>query len=145
MNKILVACKKQETANRYQEALGKSAYVFVYDEKDLPICGFRASAIIAADEWTKDEIEKILLPYLVSGIDISTRIRIRELEDAIRKHRSATGHDMCWENDVELWSVLKDNVKMDHTPPPWPEFMKRCAAYRASKDACGQATTITKT
>lgn len=60
--------------------------------------------------------------------------RIRELEAAIKKHRRRTGHNMCWENDEELWSVLKDGKKFDHTPPPWPEFMRRCALYRASKD-----------
>lgn len=60
--------------------------------------------------------------------------KVKFLEDAIRKHRDATGHDMCWENDEELWSVLKDGVKLDHTPPTWCEFMKNCAAYRASKD-----------
>lgn len=69
--------------------------------------------------------------------------RIQELEAAIRKHRQATSHDMCWENDVELWGVLKDSPKMDHTPPPWCEFMQRCAAYRASKDVCGTATITT--
>lgn len=60
--------------------------------------------------------------------------RVRELEDAIRKHREQTGHNMCWENDEELWAVLKDGVKIDHTAPPWQEFMTKCAAYRASKD-----------
>lgn len=60
--------------------------------------------------------------------------RIKQLEDAIRKHRAQTGHDMCWENDEELWQALGDGVDIDHTPPPWCEFMHRCAAYRASKD-----------
>jgi hypothetical protein len=60
--------------------------------------------------------------------------RIKELEDAIRKHRETTGHNMCWENDEELWTVLKDGIKLDHTPPNWCEFMQNCAAYRASKD-----------
>ncbi len=60
--------------------------------------------------------------------------RILELESAIRKHREQTGHNMCWENDEELWSTLGDSIKIDHTPPPWEEFMHRCAAYRASKD-----------
>jgi len=60
--------------------------------------------------------------------------RIQQLEDAIRKHREQTGNNMCWENDEELWAILGDGVKIDHTVPSWPEFMTKCAAYRASKD-----------
>ncbi|MDB5038481.1 MAG: hypothetical protein JWQ35_2009 [Bacteriovoracaceae bacterium] len=60
--------------------------------------------------------------------------RVRRLESAIEKHRLQTGHQMCWENDEELWSALNDGVQIDHTPPPWDEFMTRCAAYRKSKD-----------
>lgn len=56
------------------------------------------------------------------------------LEKAIRKHRDQTGHNLCWENDEELWSVLADGVKIDHTPPPWGEFMTKCAAYRESRE-----------
>ena len=57
-----------------------------------------------------------------------------KLKTAIEKHRAQTGHNMCWENDIELWSVLEDGVKIDHTPPPWCEFMQKCAEYRKSKD-----------
>lgn len=66
--------------------------------------------------------------------EVELRARVAELEAAIRKHREATGHEMCWENDEELWSTLGDGVVIDHTPPPWCEFMQRCAEYRASKD-----------
>lgn len=59
---------------------------------------------------------------------------IDKLEDAIRNHRSKTGHEMCWENDEELWAVLGDNVEIDHTPPEWCEFMTKCAEYRKSRD-----------
>ena len=62
------------------------------------------------------------------------KARVRELEAAIKKHRRQTGHDLCWENDEALWSVLKDGKKFDHTPPPWEQFMQRCAAYRASRE-----------
>lgn len=55
-------------------------------------------------------------------------------QNAIKKHREQTGHNMCWENDEELWSVLKDGIVIDHTPPNWCEFMTKCAQYRASKD-----------
>jgi len=55
------------------------------------------------------------------------------LREAIEKHREQTGNNMCWENDEELWKVLDDGVKLDHTPPPWPEFISKCAQYRASR------------
>ena len=64
--------------------------------------------------------------YLVS--------KLEELRSAIKDHREKTGHEMCWENDEELWQVLGDNIEIDHTPPNWCEFMERCVAYRKSKD-----------
>lgn len=62
----------------------------------------------------------------------------RRLVEGIEKHRSATGHEMCHENDEELWALLADGVTIDHTPPPWCEFMHKCALYRASKDVDSQ-------
>lgn len=66
--------------------------------------------------------------------------RIKELEAAIKKHREQTGHEMCWENDEELWAVLGDDVKVDHTPPEWCEFIQKCAEYRKSRERDGHPT-----
>lgn len=55
------------------------------------------------------------------------------LRAAIENHRSKTKHEMCWENDEELWAVLDDGVKIDHTPPPKDEFLRRCAEYCSSR------------
>jgi hypothetical protein len=60
---------------------------------------------------------------------IVNEARIAELEAAIRKHREAKGHERCWENDVELYSVLKDNVIADPELPPQEEFFARCQEY----------------
>jgi hypothetical protein len=60
--------------------------------------------------------------------------RVAELEAAIRHHRSQTGHDLCWENDEKLWTVLRDKVRVRHHVPPWEEFMTRCAQYRQSRE-----------
>lgn len=65
----------------------------------------------------------------------SLRARIQELEDAIKKHRAAVGHDLCWENDDELHSVLKDGVVVNHTRPTKSEFMTRCEQYCDSRKA----------
>ena len=59
---------------------------------------------------------------------------IKKLEDAIKDHRAQTGHNMCWENDQKLWSVLNDNVKLNHTPPDWDEFITKCVEYRKSRE-----------
>lgn len=66
------------------------------------------------------------------------QMRIEELETAIRRHRDATGHQMCWENDHELWAVLGGDPP-DRVPPPLPEFMQCCAAYWQSR----QQTSLT--
>ena len=59
--------------------------------------------------------------------------RIKELEDAIRKHREANGHDQCWENDEELYSILKDGVEIKKDLPPRCEFRQRCKEYYESR------------
>lgn len=56
-----------------------------------------------------------------------------DIERGKAAHRSKTGHEMCHENDEELWRALNDGVIVDHTPPSWCEFMTRCALYRQSK------------
>jgi len=60
--------------------------------------------------------------------------RIRTLEMAITRHHQKTkGHNMCWENDVELWKAV--GIKADHPDPPdWCEFMTKCAEYRKSRE-----------
>lgn len=59
--------------------------------------------------------------------------RIAILEDAIRKHRDAQGHEMCWENDLELYQVLKDKIETDHRPPSRCEFRQKCREYYESR------------
>ena len=60
--------------------------------------------------------------------------RVAELEAAIDNHRYKTGHHMCWENDQDLWAILSDKVKLDHTRPPRAEFLKRCEEYCDSRE-----------
>lgn len=57
------------------------------------------------------------------------RERVRELEDAIRKHRAARGHDRCWENDLELYALLRDGVDAAPELPPHDEFIAHCEEY----------------
>ncbi len=50
---------------------------------------------------------------------------------AIRTHRDASGHDLCW-YVPELWDVLPDKVSPKPDVPATGEFLNRCKQYRAS-------------
>ena len=52
---------------------------------------------------------------------------------AIRAHRDATGHDLCWHHP-EMWSLLPDTARPEITVPEWPQFMRGCIRYRQSLD-----------
>lgn len=75
--------------------------------------------------------------YKIAQQEIDMLIeRIHELETAIRKHRDQTGHDQCWENDLELYESLhdnNDNMGPHRTLPCQKEFMGRCKAYYESR------------
>lgn len=56
--------------------------------------------------------------------------RIQNLEEAIRKHRDAKGHDRCWLNDKELYKVLPETSPSEpELPPTKAEFMEGCRKY----------------
>ncbi len=57
----------------------------------------------------------------------------KRLRDAIRKHRDATGHDLCWHHP-QLWGMLPEKLNPDIAVPPWPKFLRGCVRYRESLD-----------
>ncbi|MBD9446954.1 MULTISPECIES: hypothetical protein [unclassified Rhizobium] len=57
----------------------------------------------------------------------------KRLRDAIRKHRDATGHDLCWHHP-QLWEMLPEKLNPDIAVPPWPKFLRGCVRYRESLD-----------
>jgi len=59
---------------------------------------------------------------------------VLRLRRAIREHRDATGHDLCWHHP-DLWSLLPEKVEPSVAVPAWPQFMRGCVAYRQSLDA----------
>lgn len=84
----------------------------------------------------KKENTKILNQYHREKLAPSLQSRIDLLESAIRKHRDQIEHNQCWENDLELYEVLKDggdNFGPHRTLPPREEFMGRCRAYYESR------------
>ena len=56
----------------------------------------------------------------------------RQKRAAIRAHRDASGHDLCWYHP-DLWAVLPDKASQPQVPD-WPQFLRGCVAYRASLD-----------
>lgn len=57
----------------------------------------------------------------------------RAMRGAIRAHRDASGHDLCWHHP-DLWSLLPDLPRGGHQVPDWPQFLRGCIHYRASLD-----------
>jgi len=57
----------------------------------------------------------------------------KKLRAGIRKHRDATGHNLCW-YVPELWGLLPDRVEPKPEVPPREEFLRCCAEYRTSLD-----------
>lgn len=58
---------------------------------------------------------------------------VQRLRDAIRRHRDATGHDLCWFHP-RLWELLPEHVQATPTVPEWPQFLQGCIRYRQSLD-----------
>jgi len=61
------------------------------------------------------------------------QLRINELEAAILKHASAKGDDICWENDVELWSVIGLTEYPHDTLLPKEVMLENCCKYINSR------------
>ncbi len=58
-------------------------------------------------------------------------VQAKALRQGIRKHRDATGHDLCWHHP-DLWDLLPEKTLPEIAVPPWPKFMRGCIRYRAS-------------
>lgn len=67
---------------------------------------------------------------------------VKKLRQAIRAHRDATGHDLCWHHPA-LWGLLPEQVSPNIAVPAWPQFIRGCIQYRQSLDE--QAPEATRT
>ena len=67
---------------------------------------------------------------------------VQRLRDGIRRHRNATGHELCWHHPA-LWGLLPEATDPIPTVPTWPEFLQGCIRYRQSLDT--QAPTAPRT
>jgi hypothetical protein len=57
----------------------------------------------------------------------------RAMRAAIRAHRDASGHDLCWHHPA-MWALLPEKVDPAIAVPPWPRFLRGCVRYRQSLD-----------
>ena len=57
----------------------------------------------------------------------------RGMRAAIRAHRDASGHGLCWHHP-DMWALLPDPPEGGQVVPDWPQFMRGCIKYRASLD-----------
>lgn len=55
--------------------------------------------------------------------------RVKELEEAIRKHRDQKSDDRCWMDDQELYKVLKDGNLGDNRVGDKSQMLKNCERY----------------
>jgi hypothetical protein len=73
-----------------------------------------------------------------SDLDGMTRERlmaeVQRLRDGIRRHRDATGHELCWHHP-DLWALLPEDTDPVPVVPDWPQFLQGCLRYRQSLDA----------
>jgi len=67
---------------------------------------------------------------------------VQRLRNGIRRHRDATGHELCWHHP-DLWRLLPDATNSVPTVPDWPQFLEGCIRYRQSLDL--QAPTAPRT
>ena len=67
---------------------------------------------------------------------------VQRLRDGVRRHRDATGHDLCWHHP-ELWGLLPEATDSVPMVPDWPQFLQGCIRYRQSLDS--QAPTAPRT
>lgn len=58
---------------------------------------------------------------------------VQKLRAAIREHRDASGHELCWHHPA-LWSLLPEKPAPRIAVPEWPQFMRGCVRYRQSLD-----------
>jgi hypothetical protein len=58
---------------------------------------------------------------------------VKKLRAAIRKHRDATAHGLCWHHP-QMWGLLPEKIDPAIAVPPWPKFLRGCVRYRQSLD-----------
>ena len=66
---------------------------------------------------------------------------VRNLRAAIRRHRDATGHGLCWHHP-DMWALLPEKTEPAIAVPPWPKFLRGCVRYRQSLDEQAEGAAV---
>jgi hypothetical protein len=69
---------------------------------------------------------------------------VGRLREGIRRHRDATGHELCWHHP-DLWNLLPESTDPLPTVPDWPQFLLGCVRYRQSLDEQAPSAPRTST
>jgi hypothetical protein len=62
------------------------------------------------------------------GLD-QLRAEVMLLRSGIRYHRDQRGHERCWLNDIELYSLLPELAEAEFLLPDQGAFLEQCALY----------------
>lgn len=78
---VLVPCKNgQQVADRKARLGFYDLFdVRIVDVDDCKMCGYRCESIMIGPEWSEEEIQKVLLPYIVAPMDLKTYMKYPEL------------------------------------------------------------------
>jgi hypothetical protein len=66
---------------------------------------------------------------------------VKNLRAAIRRHRDATGHGLCWHHP-DMWALLPERLDPAIAVPPWPKFLRGCVRYRQSLDEQADGSAV---
>jgi hypothetical protein len=78
--------------------------------------------------------------YAMTREELMTEVQ--RLREGIRRHRDATGHDLCWHHP-QLWGLLPQATDPVPAVPEWPQFLEGCIRYRKSLDVQAPAAPRT--
>ena len=94
-----------------------------------------AALELQLEQLRKRRDELVVEVMTRSGEVSDAQAEVRRLRTAIEIHRDQTGHNLCWLNDVELWTALEDgSTEYPHaTIVPPEEFFVGCKAFYESR------------
>lgn len=82
-----------------------------------------------------EDLDSLSREYLIT--------EVRRLRAAIRAHRDASRHELCW-HQPGLWNLLPEKTVPAPVVPEWPEFLQGCVRYRQSLDEQAPGAPRTK-
>jgi len=79
---ILFLAKTKEEYDYFSIELKDKAKVVMYDDA-YQTCGLRANLVLYSDNFTDEEVDKIIHPFIASALDFRELKKLREREDVL--------------------------------------------------------------